>query len=75
MSVVYDMILSAIHNLSAIYNKPPLVVYDMILSAIHNIELMLSFSLSVVYDMILSAMSKNSLQNYEKYFNSPNNLR
>ena len=57
--VVYDTILSAIHNRALCEAFDTIVVYDTILSAIHNIPHEDIKHDEVVYDTILSAMSKN----------------
>ena len=59
MAVVYDTILSAIHNRLQSTVRCVGVVYDTILSAIHNISDEGTVKPKVVYDTILSAISKN----------------
>ena len=56
MLVVYDTILSAIHNIFEHLLVLCLVVYDTILSAIHNSIKATAFITNVVYDTILSAI-------------------
>ena len=59
MPIVYDTILSAIHNAGGqVYRWAP-IVYDTILSAIHNVIPPCDFQKVIVYDTILSAISKN----------------
>ena len=54
--VVYDTILSAIHNDAHMRFYANQVVYDTILSAIHNRLGLLRDTWGVVYDTILSAI-------------------
>ena len=56
MSVVYDTILSAIHNSYELRFRDRSVVYDTILSAIHNHSFYAVPIPNVVYDTILSAI-------------------
>ena len=62
LSVVYDTILSAIHNLSTSIEYFFPVVYDTILSAIHNILSHFVRAFAVVYDTILSAIHNCNLR-------------
>ena len=57
--IVYDTILSAIHNLVALQVITTSIVYDTILSAIHNSLKACGLPEVVVYDF--SAMSKNDV--------------
>ena len=70
MGVVYDTILSAIHNLTHRSGQNTVVVYDTILSAIHNVIDNTKGQVIVVYDTILSAMSKNVAAKIRNIFGS-----
>ena len=59
LHVVYDTILSAIHNYRQCYGRYSIVVYDTILSAIHNHSFYAVPIPNVVYDTILSAIHNN----------------
>ena len=61
LSIVYDTILSAIHNYILALSSDVLIVYDTILSAIHNRENPSLSRRSIVYDTILSAIHNVAL--------------